>query len=203
MDRVWRKIPATKSWAWFWQARDWVFGQRKPVNLFLEICALESLRAPAADLTPTAPAFANDAGLRVWLLTGAELKTARARLEQAPGTEILSRPRVSTADECAASMFVGNSVPVNSNAGGLTQVGLAVDFYPRVLPHSTDLITALTVSELVTNSSAPNLPPAPAFVRTNLDVAVRLQIPKGRGVLLIDASGGFDGKPIAVILDPP
>lgn len=200
LDRVLRFIPATPSWGWFWRAREVVFGRRKPVNVFTEILALDASRDPAARLAPGAPTFSDPRGLRVWLLGGADIKSLRQRLEDAPGTEVLSRPRVTTADECAASLFQGYSVSIN---GVTSPVGHAFECYPRVHRQATDLIAAVTLSEAITNAAAGDRPSS-ISIRTNLDLALRLQIPKGSGAFLLDVRPREAGaRQIAVLLDPP
>ena len=198
-DYIYRFVPATPSWAWFWRAHDAVCGKRKPVNLCSEILALNPEPDPASFLPLGTPTFSGSNGLRVWLVGVEDLKRLRQRLEDAPGSEVINRPRVGAADEIHASMFTGSSLTLN---GTSRQVGLNVDYYPRVHRTSTDLIAMATLSEAVTNFTNPRLPPV--FVRTNLDLALRLQIPKGDGVFLLDtrrAQAG--GKRIAWLLDPP
>jgi hypothetical protein len=199
MDYIYRFVPATASWAWFWRAHDAVCGKRKPVNLFFEILSLDTEPDPASILPLVAPTFSDTNGLRVWLMGVEDMKALRRRLESAPGTEVVNRPRVFTADEIRASMFTGNSLKLD---GISRQVGLDVDYYPRVHRTSTDLIAMATLSEAITNVADPKLPPV--FVRTNLDLALRLQIPKGDGVFLLDARPREAGrKQMALLLDPP
>ena len=205
LDRCLRLVPATKSWGWFWRARDRVFGPRKPVNLASEIVAVDATGAASLDLGLGEPLFMGEAGLRVWMPSGTAFARLRLRLEAAPGAEVLSRPRVMTADACQASLFTGQSVPLGAgNPAPVANVGLSIDYFPRVHPKSTDLIATLTVSELATNPPVARGTPQALAVRTNLDLAVRLQIPKGRGVVLVTAPAGPpDGRRTAVLLDPP
>jgi len=205
LDRLFRYVPASKSWAWFWRTRDFLFGKRQPVNLFCELFALEGGIASVSQLGLGAPTFSDATGLRVWWVDGAAFTTLRKRLKGTPGAELLSRPRMTTSDQCAASLFSGQSLALNpGNPAGLTQVGLSANFYPRLHAHSTDLIVFLALTEVATNVEAAQLLPPPLSLRTNLDFAVRLQIPKGSGVFLLDLGLGANaGRPVAVLLDPP
>jgi len=65
------------------------------------------------------------------------------------------------------------------------------------------LLACVAVGALVISRSAR---PAPFLVsiQTNLDTALRLQIPKGSGFFLLDRSAQDSGrKTIGVIIDPP
>src|SRR5262249_1657791 len=77
---------------------------------------------------------------------------------------------------------------------------------PRIHKSSTDLTVLLRVSEAVTNSLGLETPASAnglVSVVTNLDVALRLQIPHGSGVLLLDESHPSNaGKGTGVILSP-
>jgi hypothetical protein len=98
-------------------------------------------------------------------------------------------------------LFQGQSIAL----GGLTnQVGCALGCCVRVHPDYTDLTACITLSELATNQAAASVGSAPLIsIQTNLDTALRLQIPRGSGVFLVDqSSGDSTRKPVGVIIDP-
>ena len=202
-DRLNRWIPATPNWAWAWRAEEMVFGQRKPVNLYAEVVSLpDSSRPILSSLSLDPASFSHTNGLQVWLLGANELKALRDHLKQTPGTEPSFRPRISTADGIECRLFQGQSV---SFSGSTNQVGCTFGCCARVHPDSTDLMTCITLSELVTNqAAAPRGSTSLISIQTNLDTALRLQVPKGSGIFLFDRSSRDSSrKPIGVIIDPP
>ena len=198
-----RWIPQTAGWAWAWRVEETVFGQRKPVTLNLEVVSLTSSSRPA--LTGLALGTASASltnGLQVWLLGADQLKALRQHLKQTPGAETVSRPRMSTADGIEGGMFIGQPV---SFAGSSGQVGLALDCCAQLHRDYTDLMTRITLSEIATSEAVASNGSAPLIsVLTNLDIALRLQIPRGSGLFLFDR-GARDSsrKGTGVIIDPP
>jgi hypothetical protein len=91
---------------------------------------------------------------------------------------------VSTADGIAATLFTGQTTIVE---GSTNQVGLETQFYVAVHPARLDLLLSALFSEIVTNKHDE----LEAFtgIVTNLDIAARLQVPKGQGVVLVTRSG--------------
>lgn len=202
-DRFTRWIPATPHWAWAWRAEEAVFGKRKPVNLSTEVVSLVDSSPSALSSLSLGPAsFSHTNGLQVWLLRADQLKALREHLKQAPGTDPPLRPRISTADGMACQLFQGQSV---SLAGSTSQVGLSLGCCARIHPDYTDLMACITLSELITNqAAAPGTSSPLVSIQTNLDTALRLQIPKGSGFFLLDRSAQDSGrKTIGVIIDPP
>ena len=177
-------------------------GQRKPVNVYAEVVSLADPSPATLSSVALGPAsFSHTNGLQVWLLGADELKALRARLKQTPETEPSFRPRMSTADGIECQMFQGQSIALG---GSTNQVGLTLGCCARVHPDHTDLTACIALSELVTNDAAGLGGSAPLIsIQTNLDTALRLQIPKGRGVFLFDQSARESGrKSIGVIIDP-
>ncbi|HEY5909348.1 MAG TPA: hypothetical protein VJA21_01955 [Verrucomicrobiae bacterium] len=202
-DRLVRWVPATASWAWVPRLEDAILGRRKPVNIFADVVALpHSGRTAIALLPPNATTYSNASGLRLSFIRAEELKSLRERLKQTPGASFVSHPRISTADGIGATLFVGQAVPLN---GRTNHVGLSLDCYPLVHRRSTDLFTAVMFSEIITNDaiSAGGAIAPTVSVRTNLDLAARLQVPKGHGVLFFRASPGEGiDKTFGLLIDP-
>jgi len=202
-DRLTRWIPATPSWAWAWRIKEAVFfGHRKPVNVYAEVASLaDSSRSTLASLSLGPASFSNTNGLQVWLLGADQLKALREHLKQTRGTDPPLRPRISTADGMACQLFQGESILLS---GSTNQVGLSLGCCARVHPDYTDLMVGITLSELVTNEAvAPGGSSPLLSIQTNLDTALRLQIPRGSGIYLIDQSARESSrKPTGVIIDP-
>jgi hypothetical protein len=175
------------------------------VSLFAEVVALsDPAAATPGGLSLGHPGLSDTNGLQVWLLGGEELKALRAHFKQSPGTVLLARPGITIADGSEASLFQGMPVSLN---GIINQVGLTFDCFVRVHSTSTDLMACIQLSELATNNTvAPGVssPVTVVSIQTNLDVAFRLQIPKGQGVFLLNAPPrDSTHKHIGVLLDPP
>lgn len=205
-DRLVEWIPGSSLWNWVQHLEDVLLGQRKPVKVYADIIAFPNSTDGAfpSSLALGSPSFSNTNGLQVWFLRGGELRSLRDSLKGTPGTDFLSHPRISTADGIEASMFVGQSSLLN---GSNNQVGLKAGFFPRVRSHSTDLFAVISFSEPVTNQTGtPNGLGAEGFVsiQTNLDIAVRVQVPKGSGLLLLDGSSvGAVHRRFGVLIEPP
>lgn len=88
--------------------------------------------------------------------------------------------------------------------GAPIDVGVVLDLLPRIHGGRTDLTLLLEVSEVVTNSPGLEFPAQTnqaVSIVTNLDVALRLHIPRGSGVLLLDTSTSSNtGKGTGVLL---
>jgi hypothetical protein len=158
-----------------WGVEQTLLGKRAPVNVSAEVISSPALLSSLA-LGP--PSFSTN-GLEIWLLEAKPLKALRERFKSVPGLEVLSRPRISTADGVGCTMFQGESI-----AGG-AQVGVEFGCHVRTRPHSTDLMTSVTFSEMVTNAGVLTGSSAHTTIQTNLNVAVRVQIPEGSGLLLL------------------
>jgi hypothetical protein len=205
-DRLLAWFPAAASWNWMTHLQDLLFGRRKPINIYTDIISLRDASGGtlSSRLALDAPSFSATNGVQVWLLSARELKSLRERLKRTPGAEFVSHPRISTADGVEASIYTGESVALN---GATNQVGLEAAFFPRVHRQSADLIAMIAYSEVVTNESGASnsLNEASAVtIQTNLDVAVRLQIPKGSGLLLLDGrSADPMPKRFGLLIEPP
>jgi len=203
-DRLGRWMPRTRGWAWAWAVEQAVFGKRKPVDFCAELVSLaEASGATPASFSLGPPSLSDTNGLQVWLLRADQLKTLREHFKQTPGMCTLCRPRITTANGSEAQLFAGESLSV----GGVTQnVGVALGCWARLHSASSDLITCVRFSELVTNdaiASGGSSPASVVSVQTNLDVALRLQIPKGQGVFLLNAPPKNSAhKHICVLIDP-
>jgi hypothetical protein len=203
-DRVGRWLPSRPGWGWAWVVERAVFGPRKTINLYAEIFELGSSSSRALfDPALGRPDYTGTNGLQVWLLEPGAIKTLRERVKEAPGFHSLGGPRVSTAEGIGTRLFQGQAITVN----GLTnQVGLAVDYFARLRPTGTDLFATLELSSLTANTT--NVPdgatPAQQFtIQTNLDLALRVQVPKGWGLFLLDPGPGAAHQAgLGVILDP-
>jgi hypothetical protein len=205
-DRLATLIPGASKSAWMWRLENTVFGQRKPITICAEIISLSPSAGPGlvSSLALGPPIYSEPKGLQVWLLQKGDIQTARQQLKQTPGVDFLNRPRIGTADGVEASVFVGQSMPLN---GVKNDVGLKLDCFPRVRDHSTDLFAVIQLSEALTNPTdgTVQLPPAQSVsIQTNLDLAARVQIPKGSGVLLLTRSSDDQNhKTFGILIDPP
>lgn len=199
-DWVDGRIP--RSWGWAWQLKDLVLGRRATINLSAEIVSLPEPQDPGWEPLPLeASNFSNPAGLEVWLLNTEQIAKLRSYFRQTDEPSVLSRPRVSTAEGITAVLFSGETILLD---GVTNMVGLEFLSHARNRSDGTDLIASFVVSELITNATLPTGNVGPLSVRTNLDAAIRVQVPTGKGVFLMQQKlSDSPRKPIGVLLEPP
>lgn len=179
-----RIVPATSAWGGAWRLREKVVGPIKPLTFDAAVLRLGALSGTNFS-SLAAPDLVGPDGLQVWRLGAAELEALRRQLKQAPDTEVLFRPRLTTGDGCGASMFTGGSVPIH---GSRADVGLFLDLRPTLHGEVTDLIASVLWREAVTNhTSKPGGLPTTELIslQTNLYVAARLQLSNASGVFLL------------------
>jgi hypothetical protein len=231
-DWVERYIPNKASWRWVWKTEQRALGSRKPVLIQANIVSFaDSPPTLLTNSTLGPPNFSDTNGLCIWLLSSNQVRALRGELTQTPGAETLMRPRISTAEGIEASMFVNGSFltaamppassipigsvtlgsPVPANTAG--RFGTAFGCCVRFRRNSTDFFTHITTSEWVTkdndaietNGYGPYgyAPPTITVLQTNLETALRLQLPKGNGVFFLDQSHHEPlRKNIGVLIDP-
>jgi hypothetical protein len=79
------------------------------------------------------------------------------------------------------------------------EAGLKMNLMPLVGRNFYDLTALLCFSEVVTNRTDASL----VSIRTNLALAIRLEIPNGKGVFLLDVkSGATNEGSVGVIIFP-
>lgn len=203
-DYFTRWIPARPSWGWAWRAEQALFGKRKPVNIYGQIFEVsEPSSLWLSKFLRDPPRFSATNGLQVWLLGADQCKRLGEQLSQSAGTAALFRPRISTADGIESRLFQGSSIRLN---GTNQPVGLAFVCFARARRSITDLTACITYSEAITNPAATSgsrVASNVVSIQTNLDSALRLQIPKGNGFFLLNGALLSRGKRIGVLVDPP
>jgi len=165
-----RWIPA--SWGWLWRLRDSLYGKRAGVNIDAQILKLSGAALDLSQLPK--PTFTTNT-LMIWLVPTAECDRIKHILRSASGTELASRPRISTADGIVAQLFSGNRMPLQ---GGAVDVGLSFQVLPKTTKHKTDLTFAIKLTELTEREGEPVL-------KTNILESIRVQLPIGHGVVLL------------------
>jgi len=146
-----------------------------------------------------APALATN-GLKVWNLNGAQFQTATASLNGSEEKKAAShRARVNTADGYAATIFSGNKVPVAG--GGFADVGFELQILPRTHKRKTDVTFKVRSTEMVAPPPSSDAGATSAFpsVRTNLLQGVRVQVPIGNGLVLMQSPSG-DNPGVVLLL---
>jgi hypothetical protein len=197
-DWVDRCIPAKVSWRWAWNLEQRLFGKRKPVLIQAWIVSFAD--SPPTLLTNSLgpPDFSDTNGLCVWLLSSNRVSALRGYFWQMPASSFVSGPRISTAEGIEATMNFG---------------GTSFSCCAQFRHNSTDFLTRATVSEFVTKDNDAidthgygpygYTPPTITIPQTNLDVALRLQLPKENGFFLLDQSRHEPpSKNIGVLIDP-
>lgn len=172
-----RWVPVGPGWAWLWHLKEAVVGKIKPVNIDTDIMAVSQTLAPPFGAPTFDAAGSLDATrLRIWLLDTVELKSFREKLRSASGVDFVNSPRIATGDGIGASLFVGETMVLQ---GATNETGVRVSYFTRVRPDLIDLTASIGVVEPRTNEALA------ITLRTNLSVKARFQIPKGKGIFML------------------
>jgi hypothetical protein len=180
-DHIDRLLPRQRSWAWAWRTEEFFFGKRKVVNISASVLSFngDAVEKCAAEIGP--PAFSITNQVNVWLLSTNQIKAFRKAVERSAGSRFLNNARVSTADGIQAEIFCGDSRGTNP----VVSAGLEMDFLAHRRPAHVDLIVGALYSEFQTNAG-PETAPSAIVVRTNLNTLFRIQLPSGKGLLILD-----------------
>jgi hypothetical protein len=153
-----RYVPVTRKWGWAWRTRDFVCGVPKPIDLRVTIWSCTEL-----PVLPSRTAnYANTNGVQLWFLADAELQGLWGRLTKMPGNELISAPRVSTSSGVECAIQSGS-------------------FGARLLSYVQSARTDLYAHFVETDNQSGGRSSI-----TNLDVALRIQIPKSNGGLSLE-----------------
>jgi len=189
-DQILAHVPGAIWASWLPRIEAMLFGQRKPVSMEMEVVSAPAeIAAPwVSKLSPPQPELVGARDLRVWFLPDADLKAARRQFEASPGVDVVNHAGISSADGIECSLFTGQTM---AWASVTNEVGLRIDCFTRVHEHSFDLTTDAIFTEAFTNhvaASGNELVGDKLVICTNFDLAVRLQVPRGSGVLLLQSS---------------
>ena len=181
---------------WAWRLRDSIRGPLQVITLDAAIFDIEgSSESTLSSLSLGRSEFADPSGFQVWIFRESDVSPLHRRLEHTPGYRLVTRPRVSTAHGIQSQMSVVSTVSIGGSA---SNVGLVVDFLPRVRRNATDLTMIMTGTEAMTNRYAAlaGFPQTnTVLIQTNFAVAARIQIPNGKGVFLLQPNPiGANGK---------
>lgn len=199
-ERIARLMPRKVAASWiYWRLDRTIFGQRKPVNLQFDAIKLAPLHGVGfSKFALCAPDFADADGLQVWQLGQKELETLRDRLKRMPDSDPCGCGRISTGDGTECALAQGQMVTIGRTP---CLAGMNIDCFTRSRAEAADVTAHVILSELLTNTV---ISAAPICLQTNLDVALRLQIAKGKGVFFIDSSRGNSGQgPVGVFIEFP
>jgi hypothetical protein len=183
------KLRSAIEGCWLW-LRFHVLGPGRSILLSASIMHLpKPFMVDDLSLWLPQPDYAGSNGLHVWIVKEAELQSVRLRLQQLPGTELISQPKVQTMSGLRGWMSVGEGIPVN---GTNRHVGVEMSFLPRVRTGDIDLTSTLTSTEFEQ---------WPISIRTNLAVRSRIRIPPGSGaIFLTDGLSPTNSKIMALTL---
>ena len=171
-----------------------LYGPAKPITLQGAFIEFKNPLTPSdalfSDLPLQATRGSDTNDVRAWILSEVELAALRRRLEQTPGAEFVSNPRIQTASGIQATFHVGETVAVD---GTNYDVGLDWTCTPRPRHGGNELTSVFTYTQAVTNrTEVTKKDPATnaISIRTNLAVATRIQMPEGGGAFLVRSGGG-------------
>lgn len=189
-DMAWsyRYIPG--SWGWLWRLKSHLSGPPRTILIEADIIDLNNPpEAFLSDLLKGGTELANTNGIRAISFIPSELKNLRQRLyKPSPSekdyAEILSRPRIATADSIECSLMT-SGVGTNQNSFSI-QLGA----FPRVIDNATDLTTTMVLTE--TSSSQ---------AKTNFAIWTRSRITNACGLLILDCHPSTtNAKRMAVLI---
>ena len=176
-----RWIPRT--WGWMWRLRDLLLGRHAPVDF--DAFILRPVEpALAADLERlAAPTLATN-GLRIWSMPAPKFDNATALARKS----VANKPgaiasRINTADGCAATLFNGNTIPIAG--GGSADVGFQLQVLPRTRKRATDVTFKVKWTEMLGRPQP--IDPGATNIRTDLWQAVRVQVPIGNGIVVMQS----------------
>jgi hypothetical protein len=180
---------------WVQRAEGFLFGRRRSFDVFAEVILLPpaSVTNVESALQLTQPVFTDTNQLRIWFFNSVQLKDFSAKMEKLPEARVLSRPRLSMAEEMEGSIFVGTSVPMPT--GVMHDVGFHLQCAGALGADFTELLTGINHSEFAERADKPT-------IRTNIDLVARLKIPKGSGVLLLKHPTGETTTGYGIVIHP-
>ena len=123
--------------------------------------------------------YANTNGIQLWFLPDAELQGLSGRLTKMPGNELISAPRVSTSSGVECAIQSGS---------------LSARLLGYVQPERTDLYSHLVETDSQSGGRGS---------LTNLDVALRIQVPKDNGVFLFNDNPKAGRRAIIISVSSP
>lgn len=187
-DRFTMTLGANKKWVS--RAEHAIFGERKSVRVSADIMELSgpALTNLAETFKLPAPIYETN-GLQVWFLPDAPLKKIGERDSPRRGIEVVTSPRIQTADGIIGSMFMGQSMP--TKGGALMPVGFSMVCEATVRDDSTILLTQIVQSEF-----------GDGIVQTNFAINARLNIPNGKGIFLMQQPTGSATNGWGVVIHP-
>jgi hypothetical protein len=179
-DRIDDLIPRRGSWGWAWRIEEFLFGKHKVVNISASMLTFKD----GADAQCTAgmgpPAFSLTNQAEVWLFSTNELNAFRKIFKNCAGSEIVNGARASINDGMQAQVFSGES-----RGSPVLNAGFQMDLLAHTREAHDDLIVGVQYSEFQTNSDSKAVTGS-VVVHTNFHTLFRVQLPSGKGLLIIN-----------------
>ena len=196
-----RWIPRSRGW--MWRLKEAVLGKAKAVSMNIASGELDSvvlgIQAESdADFREllSHPACSSTNGLKVWLLPNSKIRELRNRFSLSAGGHDFFRCGIETADGVQARLQSATLLKSEPRS-------FCVDALPVF--HGSMLELAFIVNSVTPARRAPTEPAGPTS-RTNVPIALRLQLPAGTGFFVLDQlRKSSDGVETAVLVtvEPP
>jgi hypothetical protein len=188
-DRFRKTLGPNRNWVN--RAEETFFGKRKSATIATEVIRLRATLSSEFEsaLNLGRPTYNDTNGFKVWFLGPKPLKQFRGDTLAARNMEVVSRPRLYVADGMGASMHIGQAVP---GPTGMANIGFGIQCSILIRDDSTEMMMNLENS----------YQPRDTTIHTNLDINVRLNIPNGKGVLLVQLPDGYVTNGWAVVIGP-
>lgn len=142
----------------------------------------------------------NEMGQIIWI---AEEMVLREMMTNTAHAQILSQPRVVTADGVQAQMSMTDRSTFGA-PGPMLEVGYWLNVWPRVRSERIDMTCFFTHSEMVRrrSQSADGTVTSEATLATNAAFGAKANVPVGASVMLLSGSTNSRGRISAALLTP-
>jgi hypothetical protein len=185
-----RWLPRSPGWGWLWKLRYALLGKPRTIDLISRIMAFApgSLAEAERVLSNGAPMVQTN-GVSGWVVQADEVGSLRARIQKWPVNFVAIETMVTTGEGTLSSL----RTTTDAKVGTALEAGVRADFLPIVGKNSTDLTAVISSTAIITDQSDA------ACLQTNLNVAVRVQIPQRGGFFLL-TDPGSDGSRRALFI---
>ncbi len=176
------------KWGWLWRVRAAVLPALTVADISTKFIRFRSRglgESLLRELQDGHEVFLSTNGVRAWILPEVETQSFRMLLEHAPDLDQRTG-NMSISAGVLANMSMTMMVPVE---GVPMPVGDSLTYAVRRHAGSIELSGAFTSSDAVTNEvNQSGVSKETISLHTNLTLAARMVIPKGRGVFLYDTN---------------
>jgi hypothetical protein len=172
-----------------WKVEEKFFGKRAPVNVSAEFFSAPEAAIKLLRESPLLGRMIETNGVIAYEFKGGNHAAIESLVQGMAGAEILSRPRIKFGDGIEMRYSEGGSATLG---GKKAEFGTWLSVVARNHKASREIFLSAVDSEAWANS-----------IRTNFNIAARVLLPRGQGLLLLDDGIGKTNRPVFGILFEP